>query len=72
MIKEKLHLLEDKPGCYLMYDKNDEIIGYRFVNLGKMMKAIRGGADPKEAYAASIGTYGRYADAVKTIDPRKE
>ena len=53
-------------------DKNDEIIGYRFVNLGKMMKAIRGGADPKEAYAASIGTYGRYADAVKTIDPRKE
>ena len=24
MIKDKLNLLEDKPGCYLMYDKNEE------------------------------------------------
>ncbi len=53
-------------------DKNDEVIGYQFVNLGKMMKAIREGVDPKEAYAKAIGTYGRYNDAVKTIDPRKE
>jgi len=53
-------------------DKNNEIIGYQFVNLGKMMKAIRGGTDPKEAYTKAIGTYGRFADAVKTIDPRKE
>jgi len=53
-------------------DKNNEVIGYKFVNLGKMMKAIRNGTDPKEAYEKAVGTYGRYADAVKTIDPRKE
>ena len=53
-------------------DKNDEVIGYQFCNLGKMMKAIREGVDPKEAYEKAIGTYGRFADAVKVIDPRKE
>jgi NifU-like protein involved in Fe-S cluster formation len=53
-------------------DKNDEVIGYRFVNLGKMMKAIKNGVEPKEAYEKAIGTYGRFADAVKRIDPRKE
>ena len=26
----------------------------------------------KEAYEKAIGTYGRFADAVRTIDPRKE
>ena len=35
MIKEKLHLLEDKPGCYLMYDKNNEII---YVGKAKSLK----------------------------------
>lgn len=53
-------------------DKNDEVIGYKFCNLGKMMKAIRSGKNPKEAYESSIGTYGRFQDAVRTIDPRKE
>ena len=27
---------------------------------------------PKEAYEKNIGTYGRYADAPKYIDPREE
>ncbi len=53
-------------------DKNNEIIGYRFVNLGKMMAAIKAGKDPKEAYESCIGQYGRYDEAVKYIDPRKE
>ena len=56
----------------LALDKNDEVIGYKFVNLGKMMKAIREGVEPKEAYEKAIGTYGRFADAVKVIDPREE
>lgn len=53
-------------------DANNEIIGYRFVHLGKMMEAIKKGEDPKAAYEKCIGTYGRYNDAVKYIDPRKE
>ncbi|NLN03845.1 MAG: hypothetical protein GX166_03355 [Clostridiaceae bacterium] len=53
-------------------DENDEVIGYKFVHLGKMMEAIRNGVDPKEAYEKNIGTYGRFNDSVKFIDPRKE
>ncbi|HWQ57380.1 MAG TPA: hypothetical protein VN540_00040 [Clostridia bacterium] len=53
-------------------DENSEIIGYRFVNLGKMMEAIKKGVDPKEAYEKNIGTYGRFAQAAKVIDPRHE
>ena len=53
-------------------DKNDEIIGYTFVNLGKMMAAIKKGVDAGQALQDASGTYGRFAEAVKTIDPRKE
>ncbi|MEA4824993.1 MAG: hypothetical protein VB111_12915 [Clostridiaceae bacterium] len=56
----------------LALDENDEVIGYRFVHLGKMMDAIRKGTDPKEAYEKNIKTYGRYDEAAKIIDPRKE
>ena len=35
-------------------DENNEIIGYRFVNLGKMMDAIRKGVDPKKAFEDNI------------------
>ena len=52
-------------------DEGDEIIGYKFVNLGKMMDAIKKGMDPKEAYEKNIGTYGRFDQAAKVIDPRK-
>ena len=53
-------------------DKNGEIIGYHFVNLGKMMDAIKKGEDPKTAYEKNISKYGRFDEAVKVIDPRKE
>ena len=53
-------------------DKNDEIIGYKFVPLGKMMDAIKKGVDPKEALEKNTGTYGRFSEAVKTLDPRQE
>ena len=53
-------------------DEDGEIIGYKFVNLGKMMDAIKKGVDPKEAYEKNIGTYGRYAEAASYIDPRKK
>ena len=53
-------------------DSDNEVIGYKFVHLGKMMDMIRKGADPKEAYEKNIGSYGRYNDAVKYIEPRKQ
>ena len=53
-------------------DANDEIIGYKFVHLGKMMEAIRNGVEPKEAYEKNVKCYGRFDEAVKKIDPRKE
>ena len=59
----------------LALDANNEVIGYQFVRLGKMMEDIRHGKDPKEAYEKNVGTYGRFAPeqgAVKYIDPREE
>ena len=53
-------------------DENNEVIGYEFVNLGKLMDALKGGATGPEAIEKAKGTYGRFADAVKYIDPRKE
>ena len=53
-------------------DANGEVIGYKFVHLGKMMEAIRNGVAPAEAYEKNIKSYGRYDEAVKYIDPRKE
>lgn len=53
-------------------DANDEVIGYKYVSLGKMMEAIRKGTDPKEALEKNTGIYGRFGEAVKIIDPRKE
>ena len=53
-------------------DENNEVIGYKYVQLGKMMEAIRKGVDPKEALEKHTGTYGRFADAARYVDPRKE
>jgi NifU-like protein involved in Fe-S cluster formation len=56
----------------LALDENDEIIGYKFVNPGIMIEKIKKGIDPKEAFESSTGTYGRFSDAIKYIDPRNE
>ena len=53
-------------------DKNDEVIGYEFVHLGKMMDFIKKGIAPAEALEKAKGTYGRFKEAVKYIDPRQE
>ena len=53
-------------------DANDEVIGYEFVNLGKMTDFIKKGDEPNEAYKKATGTYGRFDSAVKYIDPRKQ
>ncbi len=56
----------------LALDADGEIIGYSFVNLGVMMAQIKKGVEPGEALTKASGTYGRFAEAVKTIDPRHE
>jgi len=53
-------------------DENEEIIGYKFVHLGKMMDMVKTGVDANEAIKKATGTYGRFDEAKKTIDPRKE
>lgn len=53
-------------------DKDDQIIGYKYVNLGKMMEHIKNGMDALEAIEKTSATYGRFDEAVKKIDPRKE
>ena len=53
-------------------DKDDLITGYEFINLGKMMDFIKKGDDANEALKKAKGSYGRFADAAKYIDPRHE
>ncbi|MCD7793629.1 MAG: hypothetical protein LUH46_02005 [Alistipes sp.] len=53
-------------------DADGEVIGYEFVHLGKMMDLIKQGMDANTAVEKAKGTYGRFAEAVKYIDPRKE
>ena len=53
-------------------DEENQIIGYKFVSLGKMTDFIKKGDDPNTAYEKACGQYGRVADAVKIIDPRTD
>ena len=53
-------------------DDQDQIIGYKFVHLGKMMEMIKKGMDAHEALEMASGQYGRVDDAAKLIDPREE
>ena len=53
-------------------DNNNEIIGYKYVNIGKMMDNLKAGLEPLEAIEKASGKYGRFDEAVKVIDPRKE
>ena len=53
-------------------DGNNEIIGYEFANLGRMMKMISEGMDANEALKKASGKYGRVDEAAKLIDPRRE
>ena len=53
-------------------DEDDLIIGYQFVNVGKMTDFIKKGDDPNTAWEKAAGQYGRVADAAKIIDPRTD
>jgi len=56
----------------LALDKNDEVIGYEFVHLGKMMESVEKGTDANEALKKATSSYGRFKEAAKYINPRHE
>ena len=72
--KKGVRYLEMAEGYILSVavDEDNEACGYKFVKIGKMLEDIRHGTDPKTAYEKNIGTYGRYENAAKYIDPREE
>ena len=53
-------------------DEENQIIGYEFISLGKMMDFIKKGEDANAALEKAKGTYGRFDEAARYIDPRKE
>ncbi|GLR73617.1 iron-sulfur cluster assembly scaffold protein [Aliivibrio sifiae] len=53
-------------------DEGCEVIGYEYLNLGKMMADIGKGVPAEDALKGATGTYGRFAEAVKTVDPHQE
>ena len=57
---------------HIALNKDNLIIGYEFVQLGRMMEMIRKGTPADEALKKATGRYGRFDEAVKVIDPRNE
>lgn len=53
-------------------DKEGRIIGYKYVNIGKMMGFLEDEVPAEEALQKATGTYGRYDEAVRVINPRKQ
>ena len=53
-------------------DEENQVIGYEFIPLGKMMDAIKKGVEPAQAMEDAKGHYGRFDEAASYIDPRKE
>ena len=53
-------------------NKDDEIVGYEFISLGKMMDFIKKGDDANTALEKTKGHYGQWDSAAKYIDPRQE
>ena len=56
----------------LALDDKNEVIGYEFVHLGKMMESIQKGTEPAEALKKATSKYGRFDEAKKVINPRHE
>ena len=53
-------------------DEDGTVIGYEFLHVGKMMDMIKAGTPADEAMKKATGSYGRFAEAAKVIDPREE
>ena len=53
-------------------DADDQVIGYEFIKLGKFLEDIRHGVPADEALKNNMGSYGRFNEACRYIDPREE
>ncbi|MBB3187243.1 iron-sulfur cluster assembly scaffold protein [Microbacter margulisiae] len=53
-------------------DEEGTIIGYEFVHMGKFMDMVKKGINANEALEKAKGSYGRFKEAAKYIDPRQE
>jgi len=51
-------------------NKDNEISGYKYVNLGKLCEFLKAGDDATTAVEKATGTYGQFDNAEKHIDPR--
>ena len=73
-LKKGVRYLEMAEGYVtrIALDEENLITGYEFINLGKMMDFIKKGDDANVALQKAKGSYGRFADAAKYIDPRHE
>ena len=74
-MKDSVIAVQEDHVLKLALDKDNQVCGYQFLSLGKMMDAIKKGMSPNEAYEKNVGTYGRFKaedGAVAWIDPRKQ
>lgn len=53
-------------------DADNRIIGYQYINLGLMMNLLAEGHSAEDSLKQATGCYGRYEEAVTTINPRKQ
>ena len=53
-------------------DEDNQVIGYEFLHLGKFTDFLKKGVPAEEALQQAKGHYGRFEEAAKYIDPRKE
>lgn len=53
-------------------DEEGRVIGYQYTNVGRMMELIDAGKPPADALEEATGTYGRFGEAARQINPRKE
>ncbi len=53
-------------------DDENEIIGYEYLNFGRFMNMVKQGTEASVALEKAKGTYGRFSEGSKYIDPRQE
>jgi NifU-like protein involved in Fe-S cluster formation len=56
----------------MAFDKNDEVIGYEYIQVGKMLELIENGMSADDALKKTTLSYGRFGEGVKFVNPRRQ